>query len=210
MWQVGFQDRGGLSCLAPGAPDLPAMGARLLDAQVGPSRGVPVPERDSNGALRNSGCAPLVPVVKTADLRDSNDPSEFRRLHGPRFRRVLGQGEVRPGFVIIRKERLHMPVQRGIVEDDQVIQALSPNCADDAFRVGSLPRRARSRKDFLDSHGFHILPKLTAEDAVLVPQEVAWDLLKGESLGKASRSCWAVHSAVGCAVTLKCTMRLRS
>ena len=64
----------------------------------------------ARGLLR-SGCAPLVAVVKTANLRYGNDGSEFRRVHGPRFRRVLGQREVRPGFVIIRQEGLHVPVQ---------------------------------------------------------------------------------------------------
>jgi hypothetical protein len=43
-----------------------------------------------------------------------------------------------------------------------------------------LQRRARSRKNLLDSHGFHILAKLSAEDALAVPQQVPGDLLKGE------------------------------
>ena len=55
------------------------------------------------GLLR-SGCASLVAVVKSANLWDRNDGSAFRRVHGPWFRRVLGQREVCPGFVIIRQE----------------------------------------------------------------------------------------------------------
>ena len=54
--------------------------------------------------LLRSGCAPLVSMVKTADLRYRNDPSEFPWLHRPRFRRVLAQREVRPGLVIIHEE----------------------------------------------------------------------------------------------------------
>ena len=46
-------------------------------------------------------------------------------MHGPRFRRVLGQGEVRPGFVIVRQEGLHVPVQGGLVENDHVVEALA-------------------------------------------------------------------------------------
>jgi hypothetical protein len=38
-----------------------------------------------------SGCASFVPVVETADLRDSYDSSKLWRLHSPRFRRVLTQ-----------------------------------------------------------------------------------------------------------------------
>src|ERR1700677_2951951 len=37
-----------------------------------------------------------------------------RRIHGPWFRRVLAS-EMRSGFVIVRQERLHMPIQRGFV-----------------------------------------------------------------------------------------------
>ena len=63
-----------------------------------------------------------------------------------------------------------------------MIQTLPPNRANYAFPVGSLPRRARRRKDFLDAHGFHILPKLSAENGVAVPKQVARDLLKRKSL----------------------------
>ena len=48
--------------------------------------------------------AALVAVMKTANLRDRNDGSDFQRVHGTRFWRVLGQREVRPGFVIVRQE----------------------------------------------------------------------------------------------------------
>jgi hypothetical protein len=61
-------------------------------------------------ALPSPGCASLVAVVKTANLRYGNHGSQFRRLHRPRFRPVLGQREVRPGFVTIRQEGFHVPV----------------------------------------------------------------------------------------------------
>jgi hypothetical protein len=43
------------------------------------------------GAPEVSGCAPFVPVMETADLRDCYDPSKLWRLDSPRFRRVLTQ-----------------------------------------------------------------------------------------------------------------------
>jgi len=101
---------------------------------------------------RVSGCAPFVPVVKTANLRYGNDGSESRRMHRSGFRRILIQRQVSSGSVIVRQERLEMPVQRGFVEDDHVIQTLAAHRANHAFDVSSLPRRARSRKHFLDSH----------------------------------------------------------
>ena len=41
--------------------------------------------------------------------------------------------------MIIRHERLHMAVQRGCVENDHVVQTLTPDRSDHAFHVGSLP-----------------------------------------------------------------------
>jgi hypothetical protein len=61
-----------------------------------------------------------------------------------------------------------MPVQRGFVEDDHVIQTLAAHRANHAFDGSWLPRRARGRKYLLDPHGFHILPKFTAEDPIAV------------------------------------------
>jgi hypothetical protein len=54
--------------------------------------------------LLRLGCAPLVAVMKPANLRDRNDGAAVRRVHWSRFRRVFGQREVCPGFVIIRQE----------------------------------------------------------------------------------------------------------
>ena len=56
-----------------------------------------------------------------------------------------------------------MPVQGSFVEHDHMILALAANRANDTFYVGSLPGRARSLEDFLDSHGFHALPELIAK-----------------------------------------------
>jgi hypothetical protein len=55
--------------------------------------------RTTAGVL-TSGSAPLVAMMKTANLRDRNHGSQCRRVHGTRFRRVLGQREMDPGFVI--------------------------------------------------------------------------------------------------------------
>ena len=144
--------------------------------------------------------------MKTANLRYGNHGSEFQRLHGPRFRRVLGQREVRPAFVIIGQEGFHVPVQGSLVENDDVVEALATNRPDDAFHVGTLPRGSRRRQNFLDSHRFYFSRKLIAEDPVAVAKQVPRDLLKGKGLPELLR----VHSSVGWAVMLKCTIRLRS
>ena len=63
-----------------------------------------------------------------------------------------------------------------------MIQTLAANRANPALHVSPLPRRARGGKHLLDSHGLHIFSKLITKDAVSVTEQVAWDLVKGESL----------------------------
>ena len=86
-------------------------GAREIHSEIGNQEEIlPVPGNQNRhgysmemgrGLLR-LGCAPLVAVP--ANLRDRNDGAAVRRVHRSRFRRVFGQREVRPGFVIIRQE----------------------------------------------------------------------------------------------------------
>ena len=71
-------------------------------------------------------------MVETADFGNGNDRSKFRWLRRSRLRGVFGQREVRPGSVIIRDKRLYMVVQRSLVEDDHMIQALAAYRADGA------------------------------------------------------------------------------
>jgi hypothetical protein len=87
-----------------------------------------------------------------------------------------------------------------------VIETFAANGADDAFHVGALPRGSRRRQNFLDSHGFHILRKLTAEDPFAVAKRITRNLVKGKDLPELLRS----PLAAGWAVMLKWTTRLRS
>ena len=74
-------------------------------------------------------------MVKTADLRNGNDASQLGRLHWPRFRRVLVQREVSPGFLIVRDEGLQVAKQTGLIENDHVVETLPANRADDALHA---------------------------------------------------------------------------
>lgn len=58
-------------------------------------------------------------------------------------------------------------------------------------RYSMLPRRPRRRQNLLNSHGFQILRKLTAEDPVAVAKQVPRDLLKGEGLTLSGRLAFA-------------------
>jgi hypothetical protein len=106
----------------------------------------------TGGSPSFSGGASFVSVMETADLWNRYDSSELWRLDCPRFRRVLTQREVCSGFVIVRHKRPHMPMQRGFVEDNQVIQTLAPNRSDHALDVRALPGRSWRRQHFPDAH----------------------------------------------------------
>src|SRR4051794_36092546 len=82
--------------------------------------------------------------------------------------------------MVIVEEQSEMARQTGLVENDDVVQALAPNRADHALDVGSLPGRARCRKHLFDSHGLDLLHKLLAEDPVPVAQQIAGCGLPGK------------------------------
>src|SRR5215831_13237277 len=68
------------------------------------------------------------------------------------------------------------------MERDHVIEALATNGSDHPLYIGSLPRRARCRHDFADTHVSHLFPEVIAEDRIAVAQQVARELGKGKGL----------------------------
>jgi hypothetical protein len=60
-------------------------------SRAGKRPGRRMPSRVNNHDPTVSGRVPLVPVMEAAHLRESNDASEFWRLHHSRLRRVLSQ-----------------------------------------------------------------------------------------------------------------------
>src|SRR5258706_7442648 len=80
---------------------------------------------------------------------------------------------MRSRSVIVIDIQTEGSTQRSLVEDDQMIQALAPNRSDHALDVGSLPRRARSREYFCDTHDFHLLHEVSTEDPISIVQQIA-------------------------------------
>src|SRR5216683_1027461 len=111
-------------------------------------------------------------MVETADLGNGDHRSKFRWVHRSYFRGIFGQREVRPRVVIIRDKQLYMLVQRSLVEDDHMIQALAAYRADEPLDVSPLPWTTGRRKDFLDAHIPDLLHEIDAEDPIPVPQEI--------------------------------------
>jgi hypothetical protein len=89
-------------------------------------------------------------MVQTAEVRDARDRAD------PKDRtavwRVLVKGEVRAGVVVIARVRgQHVPQMR-FVEDDQMVEALTPDGADQPLDIRVLPRAARRDRPITDAH----------------------------------------------------------
>ncbi len=85
-----------------------------------------------------------------------------------------------------------------LVQDDDVIQAFSPDRSDDSFGVGVLPRRSWRGQDLADVHGSQTIAEGYSIGAIAIPDEVS----RG-AVPCASVICRASQAAVGCCVTLK-------
>src|SRR3954464_12401159 len=84
--------------------------------------------------------------------------------------------------MVVVEKRSQMTRQAGLIQNDDVIQALAANRADHAFDIRPLPGRAWGRQDLFDAHGLHLVDKVLAEDAVAIPQEIAGSRVPGKRL----------------------------
>jgi hypothetical protein len=95
--------------------------------------------RRATGVL---GRAPLVSMMKTADLRDRNNGGVARRHDRSRNRRVFVQRQVRAGPLVVRTIERHQPLQAHLVEHDHVIETLATNGTNESLDERILPGRA--------------------------------------------------------------------
>jgi hypothetical protein len=62
--------------------------------------------------------------------------------------------------------------QVSYVQDENVIQILAQDRADQALHEGVLPRAVRRREHLLDPHALHAMAKLLAVNLVTIVQEI--------------------------------------
>ena len=89
-------------------------------------------------------------MVQSAKDRIRNNAS--KPLDLPRVGRVLPERRVSTNFIIIGREARKNSPKVLSVENEQMISALSPDRADQAFNVSVLPRRAERRWSVPDPH----------------------------------------------------------
>ena len=151
----------------PGNPKLSSKdaGLRRVDRVLATGSIRRRPHRWSSGAT-------FVMVMQPADVGDLNDRAAGRRLRCPSQGRVLVQRQVRPPLVIIGQELPERASKRPLVQDDHVIETLSPWGPDQAFDERILPRAACRRRDFLSATTLQQPPEGGSVTAIAVAQEV--------------------------------------
>lgn len=92
-------------------------------------------------------------MVEAGDHGELDDIPVVRRLHLPWFRGVLLQRQVRSATVIVSEIISKNPAQVTVVEDDQMIDAVSTQCSDG---------------------------ELVAIDAVAVTEKISWRCIPGK------------------------------
>jgi hypothetical protein len=92
-------------------------------------------------------------------------------------------------FVRERWIRMRQDVsQVALAQDEDVVETLTPDRADEALRERILPRASGSREDFLDLHALHVLAEGVPIDGVAIAEEI----------GRGGVVREGVHDLLGC------------
>ena len=75
-------------------------------------------------------------------------------------------------LVVIGEIITEKPFEMAFVEDDDVIQTLPANAANDALGMGILPRAPRCSRAFLHPQTAHAFLKLASIDSITIAQQV--------------------------------------
>ena len=74
--------------------------------------------------------------MQAANFGNRDDRTEFRRFDRPPIGCIFVEREVRPGPVIVREVRGQDASQVPLFENDDMVQALAANRADESLREG--------------------------------------------------------------------------
>jgi len=70
-----------------------------------------------------------------------------------------------------------------LAQDDEMIEAFSPDRSDQAFSEAILPRRGLRYRLVPDAHSTNAVQGDFAIDAIVITDEIAWRLIPRECLG---------------------------
>ena len=75
--------------------------------------------------------------------------------------------------MVVARVAAKNPHEVAFVQDDDMVEALSPDRSDQTFIKRILPRRGGGRDDFLDAHRLDTPDELSTEDTVTVTKQIA-------------------------------------
>src|SRR5437899_11343912 len=107
-------------------------------------------------------------MVEATDFANRDDLAEFRPLNWAAVGCILVEREVSARPVVVREVAGEGAAQVPFAEDEDVIQTLAPNRADEPLREGILPGAVSRREDFTYAHALHALPERVAVDGVAI------------------------------------------
>ena len=121
-------------------------------------------------------------MVEATDFAKRHDPAGSWPFDGPPVGRVLVEREMRSGAVIVREVRGQDATQVAFAQNDDMIEALPPDRADEPFHERILPRAVGGREHFEDPHALHSLPKGGAVDVVAIAEKIGQPCVVREGL----------------------------
>src|SRR2546428_12552056 len=110
-------------------------------------------------------------MVQATDFGDGNDPAEVPPLNWPAVGCILVEREVSARPVVVREVAGESAAQVPFAEDEDVIQTLAPNRADEPLREGILPGAVSRREDFTYAHALHALAERVAVDGGAIAEK---------------------------------------
>jgi hypothetical protein len=124
---------------------------------------------------------PGILVMKSTEEWDGHDRSSG--LDWTAERGVLGECEMRPGAIVVVGVGCEDLPKVHFAQDHDMVQAFSPDRADEPFNLSVLPGRARRSWSVPDAHGSKTPRYGMAIRGVSVADEVSGCLIPGEGLG---------------------------
>ena len=115
----------------------------------------------------------FVSMVKPTDLPYRHDFALAGHLDGAGVRAVHIERQMRSRFIVIRDVRVKNPSRMFLAEDDDMVQAFTPDTSVQPLRVRILPRTARGGGHLLDAHILRSPAKPMAVDGVAITKQVS-------------------------------------
>ena len=79
-------------------------------------------------------------MVESAEMRNGDDVSRVKWVDGSRLRTLFGQGNMSSRRVVVGHVGAKHSTEMPLVENNEVIQAVAPNGANQPLDIGILPR----------------------------------------------------------------------